>query len=258
MTAPFYVGPEQIVRDKSEYARRGIARGRSVVALTYSDGILFVAENPSKSLHKIGEIYDRIGFAAVGRYPEFENLRVAGVRYADMRGYSYDRRDVSGRGLANSFAQLLGSIFIESSKPYEVEVVVAEVGDTPESDNMYRLTFDGSLAEERGFLAMGGQAEAITVSLREGHVPGLALTDAMRIALTALQAGMTATPSGTAAAAAPAAGTLTAANLEVGVLDRNRPRRAFSRITGDALTALVEQAGGGSDPGEQSESANPE
>src|SRR5215218_7744942 len=139
----FYASPEQIMRDRSEYARKGIARGRSVVVLTYEQGVLFVAENVSTTLHKVSEIYDRIGFAAVGRYNEFENLRSAGVRMADLRGYSYDRRDVTGRALASAYAQTLGSIFSEQGKPYEVEICVAEVGTAPEHDELYRLTYDG-------------------------------------------------------------------------------------------------------------------
>src|SRR3954465_10416713 len=169
MNMPFYVSPEQLMKDRADFARKGISRGRSVAVLQYADGILFVSENPSAALHKISEIYDRIAFAAVGRYNEFENLRIAGVRLADMRGYSYDRRDVTGRALANAYAQTLGSIFIENQKPYEVEIVVAEVGSTPSEDQIYRLTYDGSVADEQGFVAMGGQADAVTASLREHH-----------------------------------------------------------------------------------------
>src|SRR5210317_467671 len=150
MSVPFYVSPEQIMKDKADFARKGIARGRSVVVAQYVGGIVFVAENPSRALHKISEIYDRIGFAAVGKYNEFENLRVAGIRLADMRGYSYDRSDVTGRSLANAYAQTLGSIFTETTKPYEVEIVVAEVGIDEFSDQIYRLTFDGSVADEHG------------------------------------------------------------------------------------------------------------
>src|SRR3954453_17366700 len=145
MSMPFYVSPEQLMKDKSDYARKGIARGRSVLALQYADGILFVGENPSKALHKMSEIYDRIAFAAVGKYNEFENLRLAGVRYADLRGYQYDRTDVTGRGLANAYAQTLGTIFTQESKPYEVEIVVAEVGSTQAEDQTFRLTYDGSV-----------------------------------------------------------------------------------------------------------------
>ncbi len=182
----FYASPEQVMRDRSEYARKGIARGRSVVVLTYAGGVLLVAENPSNALHKVSEIYDRIAFAAVGKYNEFENLRVAGVRHADLRGYSYDRRDVTGRGLANAYAQTLGAIFTEQSKPFEVEVCVAEVGDTPERDELYRLTYDGSVGDEPGYVAMGGQSEAIATVLRKGHSVDQSLADALRLAISAL------------------------------------------------------------------------
>ncbi|MDQ1672299.1 MAG: proteasome alpha subunit [Frankiaceae bacterium] len=229
MTTPFYTSPEQIVRDRSEYARKGISRGRSVVVLTYTDGIAFVAENPSKALHKISEIYDRIAFAAVGKYNEFENLRVAGVRLADMRGYSYDRRDVTGRALANAYAQTLGSIFIENQKPYEVELVVAEVGATAAEDQIYRLTYDGSVADEQGFVAMGGQADTVTASLREHHNGEATLAEAVKAALAALQAGVS----------SGAERTLTADSLEVAVLDRNRPRRLFKRVVGSQLEGLL-------------------
>src|SRR5690348_15744648 len=166
---PFYVSPEQLMKDRADYARKGIARGRSAVVLGYDGGIAFVAENTSRALHKVSEIYDRIAFAAVGKYNEFENLRVAGVRLADLRGYSYDRRDVTGRGLANAYAQTLGTIFTQESKPYEVEIIVAEVSDSPAGDQMYRLTYDGSVNDERGYVAMGGQSEQIATTLRDGH-----------------------------------------------------------------------------------------
>jgi len=228
---PYYASPEQIMRDRSEYARKGIARGRSFIVLTYTDGVLFVAENPSGALHKVSEIYDRIAFAAVGRYNEFENLRVAGVRLADLRGYSYDRRDVTGRALANAYAQTLGTIFTEQSKPYEVEIVVAEVGDRPDDDQLYRITYDGSVADEPGIVVMGGNAEAITAQLRETHRPGLALPEAVAVALRALcsTGGEGGGPR-----------TLTAAQLEVAVLDRTRATRKFKRLTGLALDRLMQ------------------
>ncbi|WP_317698104.1 proteasome subunit alpha [Aeromicrobium sp. REDSEA-S32_B7] len=170
MTAPFYVSPEQLMKDRADFARKGIARGRSVVVVQYADGILLVAENPSQALHKISEIYDRIGFAAVGRYNEFENLRIAGVRLADMRGYAYDRRDVTGRGLANAYAQTLGTIFSSGGeKPYEVEIFVAEVGDDAAHDQVYRLTYDGSVADVRGHGVMGGQSEQVDAHLTEHY-----------------------------------------------------------------------------------------
>ena len=168
MSMPFYASAEQIMRDRSEYARKGIARGRSVVVLTYADGVLFVAENPSPStLHKVSEIYDRIGFAAVGKYNEFENLRVAGIRLADLRGYSYDRRDVTARALANAYSQTLGSIFTEQQKPYEVELCVAEVGPGPAQDQLYRLSYDGTIVDEPNFLVMGGQADAVAAQVKD-------------------------------------------------------------------------------------------
>jgi proteasome alpha subunit len=236
MSMPFYVSPEQAVKDKADYARKGIARGRSVIVMQYDGGILFVAENPSRALHKISEIYDRIAFAAVGKYNEFENLRVAGVRLADVRGYSYDRRDVTGRGLANAYAQTLGTIFTETPKPYEVEIVVAEIGDESDGDQMYRLTFDGSVADEHGFVVMGGSAEAISTSLGEQWRSGMALEDSMRMAVGALSGD---------------GSPLTPAQLEVAVLERARRTRKFRRITGDRLAAALggpddSESGGGS------------
>ncbi|MDP9436783.1 MAG: proteasome subunit alpha [Actinomycetota bacterium] len=230
MTMPFYMSPEQVMKDKSDYARKGIARGRSVLALQYADGIMFVGENPSNALHKMSEIYDRIAFAAVGKYNEFENLRLAGVRYADLRGYQYDRRDVTSRGLANAYAQTLGAVFTEASKPYEVELVVAEVGQTAGEDQMYRLTYDGSVADEHGFVVMGGQSEPIAAVLRERHQGDLPLDQALRLAVDALsKAG----PDGEAR-------TLVADNLEAAVLDRTRPRRAFKRLLEPQLVRLLD------------------
>src|SRR3954462_3165490 len=175
MTMPYYASPEQLMRDRSEYARKGISRGRSVAVVTYADGVLFIAENPSSTLHKVSELYDRIGFAAVGRYSEFESLRVAGIRLADVRGYSYNRRDVTGRVIANAYAQTLAAVFSEQMKPYEVELCVAEVGDTTEADQLYRLTFDGSIVDEPDFVVMGGQADAVTANLRQHYSHGMAL-----------------------------------------------------------------------------------
>ncbi|WP_018350762.1 proteasome subunit alpha [Longispora albida] len=230
MAMQFYASPEQIMRDRSEYARKGISRGRSVVVLTYEGGVLFVAENPSTALHKVSEIYDRIGFAAVGRYNEFENLRAAGVRMADLRGYSYDRRDVNARALANGYAQTLGAIFTEQSKPYEVEICVAQVGATPEGDELYRLTYDGSVGDEPGFIAMGGSAEAISTKLRQGHKHTATLAEALKLATEAL---------GSVGGDGGKPRSLTASQLEVAVLDRRRPGRTFRRIRGAALAQLV-------------------
>src|SRR5919202_5627774 len=227
MTLPYYASPEQLMRDRSEYARKGISRGRSVAVLTYADGVLFIAENPSSTLHKVGELYDRIGFAAVGRYSEYEALRVAGVRLADVRGYSYNRRDVTGRVIANAYAQTLGEIFTRQMKPFEVELCVAEVGDTPEADQLYRLTFDGSVVDEPDFVVMGGQAEAVTGHLREHFLPGMGLSDALQVGVRALSAVSPVTNSGNGGPT-----TLSAEQLEVAVLDRRRPKRAFRRVVG--------------------------
>ena len=228
MSVPYYVSPEQIMRDKADFARKGIARGRSVVVMQYEGGIVFVAENPSRALHKISELYDRIGFAAVGKYNEFESLRVAGVRLADMRGYSYDRTDVTGRSLANAYAQTLGTIFTETSKPFEVEIVVAEVGQTADDDQLYRLMFDGSVADERGFVAMGGVSDPISAGLAEQWREGLSLGDAVSLAVRLLGEH-----------GDEQSRQLTAAQLEVAVLDRTRPRRTFQRLGAARLTELL-------------------
>src|SRR6476660_9449551 len=182
---PFYVSPEQAMKDKADYARKGIARGRSGVVLQYDGGILFAAPNPSTALHKISEIYDRIAFAAVGRYNEFENLRKAGVRYADMTGFQYDRQDVTARGLANWYAQILGSIFTDSNKPFEVEIVVAEVGSSPAEDQIYRITFDGSVTDKPGFVAFGGQADQVSAARKERRAANMSLSEALAARMAA-------------------------------------------------------------------------
>ena len=220
MSMPFYVSPEQLMKDRADFARKGITRGRSVAVVHYADGILFVAENPSQALHKISEIYDRIGFAAVGRYNEFENLRITGVRLADMRGYAYDRRDVTARALANAYAQTLGTIFSSGGeKPYEVEIFVGELGEDAEHDQVYRLMYDGSVADVQGFGVMGGQSEQVETYLGEHYTPGLDLAAAIKIAVTAL--GQDVEPSRTVEASA----------LEVATLSRSRPQpRKFKRL----------------------------
>ncbi|MCP9276062.1 proteasome subunit alpha [Mycolicibacterium arenosum] len=231
MSFPYFISPEQAMRERSELARKGIARGRSVIALAYSGGVLFVAENPSRSLQKVSELYDRVGFAAVGRFNEFDNLRRGGIQFADTRGYAYDRRDVTGRQLANVYAQTLGTIFTEQAKPYEVELCVAEVahyGET-KSPELYRITYDGSIADEPHFVVMGGTTEPISTALNESFTENASLSEAARIAVNALQAGGNGTE----------ARTLGPETLEVAVLDANRPRRAFRRITGSALDALL-------------------
>ena len=229
MAMQIYTSPEQIMRDRSEYARKGVSRGRSVVVLSYVGGVLFVAENPSTALHKVSEIYDRIGFAAVGRYNEYESLRSAGVRMADLRGYSYDRRDVTARALANAYSATLGSIFQEQgTKPFEVEICVAEVGGSPADDELYRLTHDGSIGDEPGYVAMGGQAEAISNVLKQGHREDLTLAEALKLGMDALSA---------VGGEGGAPRQLAATQLEVAVLDRGKPGRSFRRVVGAALTA---------------------
>jgi proteasome alpha subunit len=236
----FYTNIDQIMRDRSELARKGISRGRSAVTLTYGGGILFVAENLSSSLHKISEIYDRIGFAAVGRYNEFENLRRAGVRKADLDGLSYDRRDVTGLALANAYAQTLGAIFSDQQKPFEVEICVAEVGPSPAEDQIYRLAYDGSVNDEPGFMAMGGQAEAIANVLKGAHKSDMSLADAVKLALKALSS---------VGGDGGASRTIAANQLEVAILDRARRGRAFRRLTGTVLINLLDGNGGGATKG---------
>ncbi|QDW29782.1 proteasome subunit alpha [Arthrobacter sp. KBS0702] len=234
MTQQFYVSPEQLMKDRADFARKGIARGRSVVVISCRDGIALVAENPSPSLHKIGEIYDKIAFAAVGKYNEFESLRQAGVRYADVRGYSYDREDVTARGLASVYAQSLGAVFTAEQKPFEVELAVAEVGSSPETDHLYRLTFDGSIADEQGFIVMGGQADKVSEAVAAGWRGELDFAGAIRLALAGLVADKE-------------ADALPASAVEVAVLDRGSEstrgtRRAFRRLDdADVVTLLAEE-----------------
>jgi proteasome alpha subunit len=252
MSMPFYVSPEQIMKDRADYARKNIARGRPVVVIEYADGLLFAAENRSRALHKISEIYDRVAFAAVGRYNEFENLRIAGVRLADMRGYSYDRRDVTGRGLANAYAQTLGTIFSSGGeKPYEVELFVAEVGETPDEDQIYRLMYDGSVADEHDYAVMGGSADVIATHLKEHYRAGLDLEATLRLAVDSLghDTGEVRSISGD--------------QLEVAVLDRSRSQpRKFRRLPQVRLVELfgrgTEVAGGADRPGIESESESGE
>lgn len=231
MTQQFYVSPEQLMKDRADFARKGIARGRSVVVVSCRNGIALVAENPSPSLHKIGEIYDKIAFAAVGKYNEFESLRQAGVRYADVRGYSYDREDVTARGLASVYAQSLGAVFTAEQKPFEVELAVAEVGPAPEADHLYRLTFDGSIADEQGFIVMGGQADKVSEAVAAGWRGDLDFGGAIRLALAGLVADRD-------------ADALPVSAVEAAVLDRGSEiargtRRAFRRLDDAELAALL-------------------
>lgn len=233
MTTPFYVSPEQMMKARADYARKGIARGRSVIVCTYDRGIVFVTENASKALNKISEIYDRIGFAAVGKYNEFEALRVAGIRYADLRGYAYDRVDVVARGLANAYAQTLGTAFTTDSKPLEVELVVAQAGYAPDQDQLYRLSFDGSVSQEQNYVVLGGQADRVHQELAKSWRPGLPLGETVtliRQLLSDTQSGPEPDTNGPAMLALD--------SLEVAVLDRTAQRRLFRRLDLAALTAL--------------------
>lgn len=224
MSMPFYVAPEQVMKDRADYARKGIARGRSLAAVVYDDGILICAENPSATLRKTSEIYDRIGFAGVGKYNEFDSLRIAGVRHADMKGYSFSRADVDARSLANQYAQILGQIFTNEMKPMEVEILVAEVGPDPEGDRLFHILYDGTVVDESDFTVLGGEAEAIAQRLGEAWGEGLALGDALEAACAAIGGPDR---------------TLVADDLEVAVLARSNGRRAFRRIEGDELAGLL-------------------
>jgi len=232
MSVPFYVSPEQLMRDRADFARKGISKGRSAIALQYADGILFVAENRSPALHKVAEIYDRMAFAAVGRYNEFENLRIAGVRLADMRGYSYDRRDVTGRALANAYAQTLGAIFSSGGeKPLEVEILVAEIGASAAEDQIYRLTYDGSIADVRGYAVMGGPADQVSDYVGEHYKEGISLAGALRLAVDALGHDSNEVRQ------------LTPDQIEVAVLDRTRTQlRKFKRINEETLGRILSES----------------
>jgi proteasome alpha subunit len=220
-----YVPPEQLIKDRSEYARKGIAKGRSVVAIEYADGILFLGENPSATLHKISEIYDQIAFAGVGRYSEFEDLRIAGVRLADLRGYSYGREDVTAKTVANAYAQALNNIFTTQMKPYEVEILVGQVGDSPAENELFHILYDGSVSDERGYVAIGGRSEELTGHLRDEYKDGLSLLESARLAIAALSK-LEESPVG-------------ADNLEAAVLDRTRGRRKFRRLTDQELSEVL-------------------
>ena len=225
MPLPYYVSPEQMMQDKAEYARKGIAKGKSIIALEYTDGMLLVAENPSASLNKISEIYDRIAFAGAGRYSEFENLRKAGIRYADLKGYSYGREDVTAKSLANAYSQTIGNIFSEAMKPLEVEILVVEVAEEGLPNELYRIAFDGSIGDERAFTAIGGQAEELRQYLKDKYEDGLDQNGALRLATRALEAA-------TRAKVKPQ-------NLEVAILERGRTGRKFRRLSHNDLTTIL-------------------
>lgn len=217
MPMPYYVSPEQMMQDKAEYARKGIAKGRSIIAMEYADGIVLTADNPSASLHKISEIYDSIAFAGAGKYSEFENLRKAGIRHADLKGFMYSREDVTGRSLANGYSQSLGTIFSQELKPLEVEILVVQVGINGQPNEMYRISFDGSIIDEKNFAVIGGRAEAVQAVLKDkstGQVPSLKA--AVTLSLSALEQTTNQK--------------IAAEGLEVAVLDRQRPGRKFRRL----------------------------
>lgn len=218
MALPYYVSPEQMMQDRAEYAKKGIAKGRSIIAMEYSDGVLFVADNPSASLFKISEIYDSIAFSGAGRYSEFENLRKAGIQHADVKGMMYSREDVTARSLANGYSQMLGTLFSQEMKPYEVELLLAQVGEAPEHNELYRISFDGSIVDERKFTAIGGRSEAILALLRK-EIPETcpSLKEALTLCQQAFERG--ADPKSTLE------------GLEVALLDRTRKGRKFRRVS---------------------------
>jgi proteasome alpha subunit len=229
VATPFYVAPEQMMKDRAEYARKGIARGRALVAVEHADGVVFAGENPSRSLHKTSEIYDRIGFAAVGKYNEFEALRVAGIRMADVKGYQYAREDVTAKGLANAYSQALGASFMGDTKPYEVELLIAEVGHLPHGTagghELYHILYDGSIVDEHRFVAIGGESDALSTALADGWRDDLDRDGAIRLAVGAL--------------AQVAGRDLPATDLEVSGLDATRPRRRFFRLQNSALADVL-------------------
>jgi proteasome alpha subunit len=240
MTMPFYVAPEQVMKDRADFARKGIARGRALVAVRYGDGIAIVAENSSETLRKVSEIYDRIAFAGVGRYNEFDQLRVAGVRAADLKGYQYSRDDVDARSLANQYAQILGQIFTHEMKPMEVEILVAEVGIAPDGDQMFHIQYDGTVTDQRDYAVLGGDAETIATRIAESFADGMDARAAVR--------------AGQAALSGPDR-TLPAEELEVALLSRGNGRRCFQRLSDEQVAQLIasEEEPGSSDSSDSSE-----
>ena len=221
---PFYVAPEQLMKDKADYARKGIARGRSLVGITYQEGVLLAAENPSGTLHKVSEIYDRIAFAGVGKYNEFDSLRRAGVRHADLKGFAYAREDVDARSLANAYAQTLGQVFTHEMKPFEVEILVAEVGSAPEADQLFHISYDGTVVDEHKFSVIGGEAEAIAERVERDYRDAMSLGEAVKATVSAL--------GGPDRRIEPA-------ELEIAVLARSLVRRAFRRIADDEIASFL-------------------
>jgi proteasome alpha subunit len=223
-----YVPPEQLMKDRSEYARKGIGRGKSVVAMEYAEGLLFLAENPSSTLHKISEIYDRIAFAGVGKYSEFEDLRISGIRLADYRGYAYGREDVNAKTLANAYSQALSAIFTQQMKPFEVEILVGQVGETPGENELYHVLFDGSVTDQQGFVGIGGRAEDLTRHLEDSYREKWDLEKAVRAAVNALSA--------------TEERDLPADQTEAAVLDRGRNRRKFRRLSDEEIAGFLTSA----------------
>jgi proteasome alpha subunit len=223
MTMPFYVPPEQLIKDRAEFARKGIARGRPIVAVEYTDGVLLIGENPSHSLHKMSEIYDQVAFAGVGRFNEFEMLRVAGIRYADVKGFSYGRHDVTGKGLANAYSQTVGQIFTHEVKPYEIEVLVAEVGDEADADHLYHIQFDGTLHHEHRFATIGGKEDELRQKLEDSFVADLDLNAAIRLGAEAIER--------------VEEHEIAAIDWEAAILDRTRGRRKFRRLAEEDVAA---------------------
>ena len=225
MSMPYYVSPEQMMKDRADFARKGIARGRSLVAMQYREGIAVIAENPSNTLRKISEIYDRIAFAGVGKYNEFDQLRVLGVRAADLKGYQFSREDVDARGLANQYAQMIGQVFTHEVKPLEVEILIAELGKSAETDQLFHVMFDGTVLDERRFIVIGGDPESITQHIAQSFSAAQSLQECILLARSALS---------------PSEAPLTAGDLEVAVLQRNANRRCFKRITGAQLATFLD------------------
>jgi proteasome alpha subunit len=224
MSMPYYVPPEQFMKDRADYARKGIARGRTLVALQYANGIAIISENPSTTLHKISEIYDRIAFAGVGKYNEFDQLRVAGVRAADLKGYQFSRQDVDARSLTNQYAQILSQMFSEAPKPMEVELLVAEIGIDSKGDRLFHVLYDGTVLDEKGFCVLGGDSESVLERLRGTFKGEMTLKDALKSAIAALSG---------------ADRKLSHEELEVAVLERNGRRRCFRRIEDSEIKSLA-------------------
>ena len=225
MSTPYYVPPEQFMKDRADYARKGIARGRTLVALQYANGIAIISENPSTTLHKISEIYDRIAFAGVGKYNEFDQLRVAGVRAADLKGYQFSRQDVDARSLTNQYAQILSQMFSEAPKPMEVELLVAEIGIDSKGDRLFHVLYDGTVLDEKGFCVLGGDSESVLERLRGTFKGEMTLKDALKSAIAALSG---------------ADRKLSHEELEVAVLERNGRRRCFRRIEDSEIKSLAD------------------